>query len=111
VHAVRARPLLIIKNNIEPDEQREEADTIHTRGVNPESYSAPGLRPMLYTSVGLVATLLGLRYILIHVQGLLCHGVGLSPKTERPCLYYFAPQGGLEFRFARTGVLHVRPGI
>jgi len=89
VHAVRARPLLIIKNNIEPDEQREEADTIHTRGVNPESYSAPGLRPMLYTSVGLVATLLGLGYILIHVQGLAplpigCrpHGLCYSPRSH-----------------------------
>ena len=32
MHAVRARPLLIIKN-IEPDELREEADTIPPRGV------------------------------------------------------------------------------
>ena len=53
VHAVRARPLLIIKN-IEPDELREEADTIPTRGVNPESLPAPGSRPALYTSVGIV---------------------------------------------------------
>ena len=53
MHAVRARPLPSIKNNIEPDEHREEADTIPTRGVNPESYSAPGLRPALCTSVGL----------------------------------------------------------
>ena len=53
MHAVRTRPLLIIKQNIEPDELREEADTIPTRGVNPESRSAPGLRPTLYTSVGL----------------------------------------------------------
>ena len=69
VHAVRARPLLIIKN-IEPDELREEADTILTRGVNPESLPAPGLRPALYTSVGLVATLLGLGCVFFHVQGL-----------------------------------------
>ena len=27
VHAVRARPLQNVKNNIEPDEHREEADT------------------------------------------------------------------------------------
>ena len=60
MHAVRARPLLHQKNNIEPDEHREEADTIPTRGVNPESHAAPGLRPTLYPSVGLVATLLGL---------------------------------------------------
>ena len=37
MHAVRARPLPAIKNNIEPDEHREEADTIPTRGVNPET--------------------------------------------------------------------------
>ena len=96
MHAVRARPLQTIKNNIEPDELREEADTIPTRGVNPEPRSAPGLRPTLYPSVGLVAALLGLGYIFIHVQGLPCHGVGLSPKTERPCLNYFAPMRGLE---------------
>jgi len=98
VHAVRARPLLIIKNNMEPDEHREEADTIPTRGVNPESRSAPGSRPALYPSVGLVvnanAPTPRAPVYFIHVQGLLCHGVGLSPKTERPCLCYFAPQGG-----------------
>ena len=33
MHAVRARPLQNVKNNIEPDEQREEADTIPPRGV------------------------------------------------------------------------------
>jgi len=82
------------KNNIEPDAQSEEAAP-PTRGGNPETRFAPGLRPTLCTSVGLVAALLGLGYILGHVQGLLCHGVGLSPKTERPCLCYFAPQGGL----------------
>ena len=54
MHAVRARPLPAIKNNIEPDEHREEADTIPTRGVNPETRLAPGLRPTLCTSVGLV---------------------------------------------------------
>jgi len=59
-----------IKNNIEPDEHCEEADTIPPRGVNPETRLAPGSRPTLYTSVGLVATLLGLGYVLIHVQGL-----------------------------------------
>ena len=58
------------KNNIEPDERREEADTIPTRGVNPEPHTAPGLRPALWSSVGLVATLIGLGYVLIHVQGL-----------------------------------------
>jgi len=103
VHAVRARPLLIIKN-IEPDELREEADTILTRGVNPESLPAPGLRPALYTSVGLVvnanAPTPRARGCFFHVQGLLCHGVGLSPKTERPCLCYFAPQGGYQIRRA-----------
>ncbi len=70
MHAVRARPLLAIKNNIEPDEHREEADTIPTRGVNPETPPLRAYAPALYTSVGLVATLLGLGYILIHVQGL-----------------------------------------
>ena len=54
MYAVRARPLPAIKNNIEPDEHREEADTIPPRGVNPESRSAPGSRPTLYPSVGLV---------------------------------------------------------
>ena len=38
VHAVRARPLLTVKNNIEPDEQREEADTI-PRGVLTPSHA------------------------------------------------------------------------
>ena len=99
MHAVRARPLLIIKKNIEPDEQREEADTIPTRGVNPESLPAPGSRPALYTSVGLVvnanAPTPRARGCFFHMQGLLCHGVGLSPKTERPCLCYFAPMRGL----------------
>jgi len=70
VHAVRARPLLHQKNNIEPDEHREEADTFPTRGVNPEPRPAPGLRPALCASVGLVATLLGLRLLFCHVQGL-----------------------------------------
>ena len=70
MHAVRARPLQTIKNNIEPDEHCEEADTIPPRGVNPESRAAPGLRPALYPSVGLVATLLGLGGVWIHVQGL-----------------------------------------
>ena len=41
VHAVRARPLPAIKNNIEPDEHREEADTI-PRGVLTPRY--PSLR-------------------------------------------------------------------
>ena len=79
------------------------ADTFPTRGVNPEPHTAPGSRPTLYVSVGLVATLLGLGFVLGHEQGLLCHGVGLSPKTERrlPIL----------FRLARTGALHVRPRI
>ncbi len=92
VRAVRARPLLIIKKNIEPDELREEADTIPTRGVNPESRSAPGLRPTLYTSVGLrcVASLRrsGLGVIISTCRGL------------RPCLCYFAPQGGYQIRRA-----------
>jgi len=70
VHAVRARPLPAIKNNIEPDEQREEADTIPPRGVLTPRHAA----------------LLGLRFVFPHMQALLCHGVGLSPKTERPCL-------------------------
>ena len=99
MHAVRARPLQNVKNNIEPDEHREEADTFPTRGVNPETRLAPGLRPTLYPSVGLrcVASLRrsGLMFVMIHMQALLCHGVGLSPKTERACLCYFAPQGGL----------------
>ena len=69
VHAVRARLLQTIKNNIEPDEQREEADTIPPRGVNPESRAAPGLRPALYPSVGLVATLLGLGFIFSTCRG------------------------------------------
>ena len=68
MHAVRARPLLTEKN-IEPDERREEADTIPTRGVNPEPRSAPGLRPTLYSSVGLVATLLGLGLFLSTCRG------------------------------------------
>ena len=83
MHAVRTRPLLIIKN-IEPDELREEADTILTRGVNPESLPAPGLRPALCTSVGLVTTLLGLGLLFCHVQGL----------TPLPIL--FRPTRGLE---------------
>jgi len=41
VHVVRARPLQTIKNNIEPDEHREEADTIPARGVNPEPPPPP----------------------------------------------------------------------
>ncbi len=49
MHAVRARPLQTIKNNIEPDEHREEADTIPPRGVNPESRAgaliSAGIRP------------------------------------------------------------------
>ena len=89
VHAVRARPLLIIKN-IEPDELREEADTILTRGVNPESLPAPGLRPALYTSVGLVATLLGLGCVFFTCRGL------------RPCLCYFAPHRGSEIRLTNA---------
>ena len=91
MHAVRARPLLTVKNNIEPDEQSEEADTIPTRGVNPETRSAPGSRPMLYPSVGLVAALLGLGYILGHTY-----------RGLRPCLCYFAPQGGLKIRLTLT---------
>ena len=79
VHAVRARPLQTIKNNIEPDEQREEADTIPPRGVNPESRAAPGLRPTLYPSVGLVATLLGLGFVLDHEQGLTPPAYIISP--------------------------------
>ena len=63
MHAVRARPLLHQNNNIEPDEQCEEADTFPTRGANPEPRPAPGLRPALYTSVGLVTTLLGLVFL------------------------------------------------
>ena len=63
MHAVRARPLLTAQNDIEPDERREEADTIPTRGVNPEPHTAPGSRPTLYPSVGLDATLLGLWYV------------------------------------------------
>ena len=55
---------------MEPDELREEADTFPTRGVNPESLPAPGSRPALCSSVGLVATLLGLRLLFYHVQGL-----------------------------------------
>ena len=58
--AVRARPLQTIKNNIEPDEQRDEADTIPPRGVNPEPRPAPGLRPTLYPSVGLLTLFVGL---------------------------------------------------
>ena len=69
MHAVRARPLQTIKNNIEPDEHREEADTIPTRGVNPESRAAPGSRPALYPSVGLVATLLGLGVVFSTCRG------------------------------------------
>ncbi len=87
MHAVRARPLQNIKNNIEPDEQREEADTIPTRGVNPESHSAPGSRPALYPSVGLVATLLGLGVVFFHVQGLTPLPIGCRPYG----LYYSPP--------------------
>ena len=29
------------------------------------------------------------------MQGLLCHGVGLSPKTERPCLLAVALTGSI----------------
>ncbi len=79
MHAVRARPLQNVKNNIEPDELREEADTIPTRGFNPEPRFAPGLRPTLYPSVGLVAALLGLWDILGYVQGLTP-----LPKLFRP---------------------------
>lgn len=83
VHAVRARPLLIIKN-IEPDELREEADTILTRGVNPESLPAPGLRPALYTSVGLVVN--------ANAPTPRARGCFLSfSRGLRPCLSYFAP--------------------
>ena len=64
---------------MEPDELREEADTIPPRGVNPETRLAPGLRPTLYPSVGLVAALLGLWYIFIHMQGLTP-----LPKLFRP---------------------------
>jgi len=87
VHAVRARPLLIIKN-IEPDELREEADTILTRGVNPESLPAPGLRPALYTSVGLVVN--------ANAPTPRARGCFLSfSRGLRPCLSYFAPIRGL----------------
>ena len=96
VHAVHAQPLQTIKNNIEPDEHREEADTIPTRGVNPESLPAPGLRPALCTSVGLVATLLGLGYVLIHVQGLTPLPILFRPHAgaikfgvhSKPCFLY-----------------------
>ena len=67
---------------MEPDELREEADTIPTRGVNPESRPAPGLRPALCASVGLVATLLGLGFLFYHVQGL------------TPLLKLFRPHAG-----------------
>ena len=87
MHAVRARPLLIIKN-IEPDELREEADTILTRGVNPESLPAPGLRPALYTSVGLVVN--------ANAPTPRARGCFLSfSRGLRPCLSYFAPMRGL----------------
>jgi len=70
----RAVKIIALRANarriIEPNEHREEADTIPARGVNPESRAAPGLRPALCTSVGLVAPLLGLGYIFFHVQGL-----------------------------------------
>jgi len=48
VHAVRARPLLIIKNNIEPDEQSEEADTI-PRGVLTPSHTPLRAHALRYT--------------------------------------------------------------
>ena len=88
VRAVRARPLLIIKKNIEPDELREEADTIPTRGVNPESLPAPGSRPALYTSVGLVVN--------ANAPTPRARGCFLSfSRGLRPCLSYFAPMRGL----------------
>jgi len=73
VHAVRARPLQNVKNNIEPDEQREEADTIPTRGVTPETRLAPGSRPSLCPSVGLV--------------------VNANASTPRACFFLFSCQG------------------
>ncbi len=94
MHAVRARPLQTIKNNIEPDELREEADTIPPRGVNPESRLAPGLRPTLYPSVGLrcVASLRrsGLMFVMIHMQALTrlpmlfrpTRGLRISPRSR-----------------------------
>ena len=88
VRAVRARPLQIIKKNIEPDELREEADTIPTRGVNPESLPAPGSRPALYTSVGLVVN--------ANAPTPRARGCFLSfSRGLRPCLSYFAPMRGL----------------
>jgi len=48
VHAVRARPLLTVKNNIEPDELREEADTI-PRGVLTPSHTPLRAHALRYT--------------------------------------------------------------
>ena len=83
VHAVRARPLLIIKKYKARRATRGGRHNPPPRGVNPETRLAPGLRPTLYPSVGLVATLLGLGLFLSTCRGL------------RPCLSYFAPMRGL----------------
>jgi len=102
VHAVRARPLLHQKNNIEPDEQREEADTFPTRGVNPESRPAPGSRPALCSSryaprarvtffpcAGAYAP----AYIISPHKGAIKFGGHLPAGT---IFFYFAPAGRSE---------------
>jgi len=78
----------MVQNTPEPDEQREEADTIPTSGVNPESLPAPGSRPALYTSVGLVVN--------ANAPTPRARGCFLSfSRGFRPCLSYFAPMRGL----------------
>ena len=79
MHAVRARPLPAIKNNIEPDEHREEADTIPTRGVNPES---PPLRAYALRYTHLSAYAASLRSV-APGSGLLFPRAGASLSRRR----------------------------
>ena len=104
MHAVRARPLPAIKNNIEPDEHREEADTIPTRGVTPETPRS-GLTPYAMHFCRLTlrrfAPSLRARAYYFHVQGILCHGVGLSPTPA----YWLPPLRALLFASLARGFL------
>ena len=54
MHAVRARPLQTVKNNIEPDEQREEADTI-PRGVLTPRHAPLRAHALRYTHLSAYA--------------------------------------------------------
>ena len=97
MHAVRARPLPAIKNNVEPDEQREEADTIPTRGVNPET---PPLRAYALRYALLSAYAASLRSV-APGSGLLFPRAGASlsrrraqPEDGTPLPKLFRPHAG-----------------